>query len=151
MRSLQEWLDEYSESHQNHINKTIHWICIPAILLSVISLLAAIPHPFENRFLHWGTVFVLILIIYYTFLSLYLALGMLVLCIILLTITSVLEMVSLPLWLTASTIFVLAWTGQFYGHKIEGKKPSFFKDLNFLLIGPLWLLAYLYRRIGIRY
>ena len=62
---------------------------------------------------------------------------MLVLCIILLTITSVLEMVSLPLWLTASTIFVLAWTGQFYGHKIEGKKPSFFKDLNFLLIGPL--------------
>lgn len=34
-------------------------------------------------------------------------------------------------------IFVIAWIGQFYGHKIEGKKPSFFKDLQFLLIGPV--------------
>jgi uncharacterized membrane protein YGL010W len=34
----------------------------------------------------------------------------------------------------------LAWIGQFYGHKIEGKKPSFLKDLEFLLIGPLWVI-----------
>ena len=48
-------------------------------------------------------------------------------------------------------LFVAAWIGQFIGHRIEGKKPSFFKDILFLLVGPLWILAFLYRRLGIRY
>jgi uncharacterized membrane protein YGL010W len=41
--------------------------------------------------------------------------------------------------------------GQFIGHKIEGKKPSFFKDILFLLIGPLWLLSFIYKKVGISY
>jgi uncharacterized membrane protein YGL010W len=49
------------------------------------------------------------------------------------------------------TVFVLAWIGQFIGHKIEGKKPSFFDDLRYLLIGPLFVLAVLYRRLKIAY
>ncbi|HSE83441.1 MAG TPA: Mpo1-like protein [Thermodesulfobacteriota bacterium] len=151
MQSVQEWLDEYAESHQNPTNKAIHWVCIPAILLSVVSLLATIPDPFVSDFLHWGTISLLFLITYYALLSWYLAVGMLVMSVLLLIGTYILEILPLPLWLSATIIFVLAWIGQFYGHKVEGKKPSFFKDLNFLLIGPLWLLAYLYRRIGIRY
>lgn len=56
---------------------------------------------------------------------------------------------SWPIWQFALTLFVLAWAGQFWGHKVEGKKPSFFKDIQFLLIGPAWLLSFLYRRFGI--
>src|SRR5262249_2722390 len=48
-------------------------------------------------------------------------------------------------------VFVAAWIAQFVGHSIEGRKPSFFEDLQFLLIGPLWLLADGYRRVGTRY
>jgi uncharacterized membrane protein YGL010W len=48
-------------------------------------------------------------------------------------------------------VFVLAWIGQFIGHKIEGAKPSFFEDLKFLLVGPAWLLGFVYRRLGIDY
>jgi len=48
-------------------------------------------------------------------------------------------------------IFLVAWVGQFYGHRIEGKKPSFLKDLQFLMIGPAWLLHFIYRKAGIRY
>jgi uncharacterized membrane protein YGL010W len=58
---------------------------------------------------------------------------------------------SIPLWQICVAIFVLAWIGQFIGHAIEGKRPSFFKDLQFLMIGPMWLLALVYRRLGIRY
>ena len=57
----------------------------------------------------------------------------------------------MPLWASSLAIFVIAWVGQFIGHKIEGKKPSFFEDLQFLMIGPLWLLGHLYRKFGIRY
>jgi uncharacterized membrane protein YGL010W len=56
-----------------------------------------------------------------------------------------------PLWATCLVIFVAAWIGQFIGHAFEGKRPSFTKDLQFLLIGPLWLLGHLYRRVGIAY
>ena len=56
-----------------------------------------------------------------------------------------------PLWQICLVIFVVAWIGQFIGHALEGRRPSFFKDLQFLLIGPLWLLGFVYRRLGLRY
>ena len=62
-----------------------------------------------------------------------------------------LETLEYPLWKTSIIIFVFAWIGQFIGHKIEGKKPSFFKDIQFLLIGPLWLLSFVYKKLGIKY
>jgi uncharacterized membrane protein YGL010W len=48
-------------------------------------------------------------------------------------------------------VFAVAWIGQFVGHGIEGRKPSFLEDVKFLLIGPAWLLGDLYRRLGIAY
>ena len=55
------------------------------------------------------------------------------------------------LWQICLGVFIGAWIGQFIGHLVEGKRPAFFKDLQFLMIGPLWLLASIYRRLGIRY
>ena len=54
------------------------------------------------------------------------------------------------LFLIYISIFIIAWIGQFIGHKIEGKKPAFFKDLQFLLIGPLWLLSFIYNKLNIK-
>jgi len=51
----------------------------------------------------------------------------------------------------AIAVFVAAWVGQFVGHRIEGRKPSFVEDVRFLLVGPAWLLGDFYRRVGIRY
>ena len=48
-------------------------------------------------------------------------------------------------------IFVAAWIAQFVGHKIEGKKPSFFEDLRFLWVSPLYLLSKPFARLGIRW
>ena len=90
-------------------------------------------------------------LIYYLVLSPALALGVLVVFVALLAITSMLSQLSWPLWLTSIVIFAIAWIGQFIGHAVEGKRPSFFKDLQFLLIGPLWLLAAAYRRFSLRY
>jgi len=57
----------------------------------------------------------------------------------------------IPLWQSSMVLFVLAWIGQFIGHKIEGKKPSFLEDLQFLMIGPAWLIGYIYKKLKIRY
>lgn len=156
MRAIDALLDEYGESHQNKTNKTIHWICVPSIVLSLLGLFWAIPVPaaFENisPFVNWSTIFIALSWIYYIVLSPSLAMGMVPVVGGMTLINYLIWLqVGSWIWLVALIIFVLAWIGQFIGHNIEGKKPSFLKDVQFLLIGPLWLLSFIYRSVGINY
>ncbi|HEX3948470.1 MAG TPA: Mpo1-like protein [Steroidobacteraceae bacterium] len=156
MRTADQWLDEYGSSHRNSTNEALHWICVPAILWCVLGLLWLIPFPASIRgavpAANWATIVSLLAVSYYAFLSVPLALGILPLLALMLWSIGLLDGNALiPLWLICVTLFVLAWIGQFIGHAIEKKRPSFFKDLQFLLIGPMWLLANLYRRFGIRF
>lgn len=151
MKNVKTWLDQYGESHTNPINKTIHWVCIPLIVFSLLGLLASVPIPGATPFVHLGTVVCAAAIAYYFVLSPALAVGMIGVSAATLAVVAALSTSSVPLWAISLTVFVAAWIGQFVGHKIEGKKPSFFEDLQFLLIGPMWLLADLYRRVGIGY
>lgn len=155
MRSVGEWLGEYGASHENPTNKLLHWICVPLIVLTLFGLLWSIrvPDLFANLspWLNWATLLASAALLYYLALSPTLAAGVFVAFALLLLITHWLATLSWPLWLTAVSIFVVAWIGQFIGHAIEGKRPSFFKDLQFLLIGPLWLIAAAYRRLGLSY
>ena len=156
MRTVEQWFGEYGESHRNPRNELLHFICVPAIVLTVIGFLWSIPVPAAfteiSPWLNWATI----------------AIGAghrstTSAC------RSRWELARPSGWASsrtscvswtrwpgrcgspASSIFVVAWIGQFVGHAIEGKRPSFFKDLQFLLIGPLWLLGHLYRRLGISY
>jgi uncharacterized membrane protein YGL010W len=156
MRTANEWLNEYGESHHHPTNETLHWICVPVILWCVLGLLWTTPFPDSARsaipMANWATVVTLAAVIYYALLSVPLALGVLPLLLLMLWSISALSRNTVaPLWLICVVLFVLAWIGQFVGHAIEGKRPSFFKDVQFLMIGPLWLLANLYRRAGIRF
>jgi len=133
MKSITEWFDEYSESHQNPTNKQIHWLCVPAILFSIIGIIA-----------HFSTLLTALLLVltlvFYARLDLVLAVAMAALLVVMAWFIYTLP-VGVGFYIA---IFVIAWVGQFYGHKVEGKKPSFFKDLQFLLIGPVWCMdAYL--------
>jgi uncharacterized membrane protein YGL010W len=155
MRSADQWLDEYGSSHRNPTNEALHWICVPVILWCVLGLLWITPFPSAIHaavpLANWATLISLFAVIYYALLSVRLALGIAPLLALMLW---SIDMLSgngvVPLWLICVSLFVLAWIGQFIGHAIEKKRPSFFKDLQFLLIGPMWLLANLYRRFGIR-
>ena len=156
MRTIDVLLDEYGDSHQNVTNKIIHWICVPVIVWTVVALLWSIPFPFEVGSgivpLNWAVVALVLAQIYYFRLSRRLGLGLLLYNLLMLWITSMVEQASpWPLWLVAAAVFVLAWIGQFIGHVFEGKRPSFFKDLQFLLIGPAWLMSFVYRKLGYRY
>lgn len=155
---MQEWFDAYGESHRNPINKLVHWICVPAIFLSLIGLLSQLPFPSlvlggqtaGDPYQHWGSAVILIGLIFYFRTSAGMALGMLVVSAIVLFIVSRINLYEQAAWIYL-TVFVLAWIGQFIGHKVEGKKPSFLQDLKFLLIGPAWLLGFIYRKLGIPY
>lgn len=152
MPAITEWLSEYGESHQNQTNKLIHWICVPLIFFSVVGLLYGIKLPFFYRGHQLNVAMIVtgLVLLYYIRLSPSLAVGMLFFITLCLFVAHLIEQTGfMPLWLFCVIVFVLAWIGQFYGHKIEGKKPSFFKDLQFLMIGPAWLMSFIYRKLGI--
>ena len=155
MKTVHEWLNEYGESHTNKTNKLIHWICVPAIFFSITGLLYCIKLPIfltSNLRLNVAMIVLLFTTIYYLSLSIKLGIGMLIFGIICLVLCYLSEKyLSFPLWVFCIIIFIIAWIGQFYGHKVEGKKPSFFKDLQFFLIGPMWLMSFVYEKMGIAF
>jgi uncharacterized membrane protein YGL010W len=154
MRTVNQWLSEYGESHQNHTNKSIHWICVPAIFFSIVGLLYSIKLPWiiNDMSVNVAMILLLLITIYYLRLSVSLGIGMLLFGILCLALCFVIEKyIPYSLWLVCIIIFVLAWIGQFYGHNKEGKKPSFLKDIQFLLIGPMWLMSFIYKKMGISF
>ena len=153
-RPVDRWFSSYSGDHVNATNQLIHVFCVPAILWSVIALLWCVPVPgtwFGQGV--WAAFAMFAAWSYYFRLSRALGIGMLAIFIAILYsmrwLQAAIGLQQLA-WL-ALAVFAVAWVGQFIGHKIEGRKPSFFTDLTYLLIGPLWVLAKLYRKLGIAY
>ena len=158
MKTIHDWFKEYGESHQNKTNKLIHWICIPLIFWSIIALLSLIPQEIvflghDYNFIHWGTVVIIFGLFFYLKLSVNIFFGMLLFSIFVLLDVYLFSILfgKDGLMYFAILIFIISWILQFIGHKIEGQKPSFFEDLQFLLIGPAWLLSFIYKKLGIRY
>ncbi len=155
MRTVNQWLDEYGESHRNETNKLIHWICVPSIFFSITGLLYSIKLPFQltgNLQFNVAMIVLLLAVIYYFTLSISLGFGMLLFGFLCLALCYLIEnYFPVSLWVFCLAVFIVAWVGQFYGHKVEGKKPSFLKDVQFLLIGPMWLMSFIYRKMGVKY
>jgi uncharacterized membrane protein YGL010W len=147
-------LAEYSADHQNPFNRLMHSICVPLIAIALIGLLWAIPIPEAmaavSPWVNLGTVALVGLTVYYLLLAPRLGFGMLLAALLVVPILASADRLPGPLWLAALLVFTLGWIGQFIGHFVEGRRPSFFRDLRFLLIGPLWVLAKLYAALGIR-
>ena len=155
MKNLESWLEAYGKSHQNKINKFIHWICVPAIFFSILSLLSLVDIPFLHPYLptalsNIASVFILLALLFYIRLSITMAIGIALFTLLCFKGISLLNTTDYKFWISLA-IFIIAWIVQFIGHKIEGAKPSFFEDIKFLLIGPAWLLSFIYQKLGIKY
>ncbi|WP_397408170.1 DUF962 domain-containing protein [Polaromonas sp.] len=140
-RQVDRLLAHYGESHQNPTNELIHFIAIPLIMLSLLGMMFAL-HPWV------AYLFVAASMVYYLRLSLVFLGTMVLWSAILLALVHAMGARVLP-WSLA--IFVGAWILQFVGHKLEGKKPSFFEDIQYLWVGPLFVLSKLFGKLGIRW
>jgi uncharacterized membrane protein YGL010W len=141
VRKVDELFLRYGESHRHPANEAIHWICVPLITWSVLAALWVLSPAVAY-------VGIGLAVAFYAWLSVQIAVGMLALFALMVYPLTILG--SNTLWVAAA-VFVLAWIGQFIGHAIEGRKPSFLEDVKFLLVGPAWLLHFIYRRVGIAY
>lgn len=152
MKTLDHWFADYAVSHQNKTNKAIHYICVPAIFFSIVGLLMSIPPGFLQDIFrsevplleNWAVPVLILVMFFYLRLSVVMAIKVLIFAALCIVGNYYISLVA-PLWLVSLVIFAVAWVGQFYGHKVEGKKPSFLKDLQFLLIGPAWVIDNIFK------
>lgn len=157
MRKIDLLFAEYSESHRNSTNKLIHWICVPLIFWTILGFISLIPSK-SICFIYIGCISYVSLVAMALVTLFYMRLSVLI-SIVMLIIMVIMESFAYGInirfrgnsWMVYLSIFIITWILQFVGHKIEGKKPSFLKDLQFLLIGPIWLLSFILKKLGIRY
>lgn len=154
MKEVDQLFAKYSESHQNKINKFIHWFAVPSIVFSLLGLLWSIPFPtlpYFDGYINWASFMIAFALYYYYQLSPSLSYAMVIVTFAFAYIIVLLEKAGISVWQFSLILFIIAWIFQFIGHKIEGKKPSFLDDIKFLLIGPLWLMHFIYKKVGIPY
>ncbi len=148
MKKVEDWLSEYGESHRHPTNRIIHKFCVPLIVYTLIAMLWALPFPLitPSPLINWAGILTLIALVFYFSLGfrpgIFMALFILPLFIFLKMIGT--EQAPI-IFQISGVLFIIAWIFQFIGHKIEGKRPSFLKDLFFLLIGPLWVFRPLWK------
>ena len=145
MRSFEQWMDEYGVDHTHPTNKLIHKFCVPLIMFSIIGILWSLP---RWNSINWAFVLIIPALLFYV------SLKKMVMLILMIIQTLLMCWISSGLYgqgvllQVSITVFVFAWIGQFIGHKIEGRKPSFLQDISFLLIGPLWVNRFLLKKLG---
>ena len=156
MRSLEQFLSDYGDSHQNPVNQWVHIVCVPAIFFSTLGLLWLVPVGqwlgLSGQLGSWVNGATLLGVLSgLVYLKLSFKAFLLMVVWFALSVWGVLAIVAAGwslLWISVAT-FVAAWAVQVWGHKVEGKKPSFVDDLIFLLIGPIFVSIELAAKLGL--
>lgn len=153
MSETDQWLSDYGDSHSDIANPGIYWLSVPILVLATVGMLWSLPVPAEfasiSPVLNWGSAFLMVAVVYYFIISISLAIGML---------PFVAGVVTLQVWVidspwslawVSSGVFLLSLAGLYLGHYGRGGIKAVFRDIQLMMIAPAWLLANLYRRLGI--
>jgi uncharacterized membrane protein YGL010W len=140
-RRVDQLLAHYAQSHRHPVNESIHLVAIPLIMLSLLGLLFAV-HPW----LAYG--FVAASMVYYLRLS---GVFLASMALVSLAMLGLVHAMGEHLLASSCAIFAAGWTAQFVGHRLEGRKPSFLEDLQYLWVGPIFVVSKLFLKLGIRW
>lgn len=152
-RPVDRFFAAYSADHRDATNQLLHVLCVPAIVWSLLVLVHCIPLGEGAPTGLLAAVLAVVAVVFWCWLSLRLGLGAgVVMALSFWSVAALHAAVgTAALALIGAGVFVVAWVGQFVGHHIEGRRPSFFTDLVYLMIGPVWVLAKAYRKASLTY
>ena len=139
MTPIQDLFKEYEQTHRHPVNQMFHMICIPFLVWSVLGVLWSFKISYGGL-INGATIVVPLAILYYSTFSRQLAFILFLVGAVMLTFCAYFDRHSL-LVLLSIIVFFLSWTGQLVGYHFEGMRPTFFRDLQFLLIAPIWIMA----------
>lgn len=149
MKNIEEQMSFYAAYHQDARNKATHFIGVPAIILSLFIPLAWIRFDAGGVTITAAMIFAAVVVLYYFFLDVPLALAMLV-------VTGVLVWLGQELaqtgttqgWIWFGVLFVGGWILQLVGHVFEGRKPALTDNLFQIFVAPIFLAAEVFFALG---
>ena len=152
-RPVDRFFEAYSADHRDATNQLLHVLCVPAIVWSLLALVYCVPLGEGAPTGLLAAVLAVVAVAFWCWLSLPLGIGAGVAMALSFWSVAALHAAlgSGGLAVVGAVVFVVAWVGQFIGHHIEGRRPSFFTDLVYLMIGPVWVLAKAYRKASLAY
>ena len=132
MKRVDDLLSDYGAHHRTRGNLVCHAFGVTLIVFGILSLLA------ESRLgpLTAGEILIAVVVLYYATLDVPLAGAML-------AAFAVLDLAARAVgdWQVGLAAFVIGWVFQAIGHAVyEKNRPAFFKNLQHLLVGPLFLV-----------
>lgn len=154
MTSADTWLEAYGRGPARLDAGILMWVCVPLSIFGLTGLLWSVPVPeiFSNAVvLNWGTVFLMATVVYYFIVSINLAFGALPFIVLDVAVVSWLDSLASPLWPVSAAMLLSAAAAQLISERLRGRSISVLRDLQYIMLGPLWLLAAIYRRLGIPY
>ena len=153
MAETDRWLSEYGDSHRDIVYPAIYWPSVLILVPGIAGMLWSLPIPQAftaiSPFLNWGSAFLMAALVYYFVISVPLAIGML---------PFMLSVASLGVLTAAADVsvagislgvVVVAVAGLYFGHHVSGGVRAVLRDIQLMMMGPIWLLSRLYRRLGI--
>jgi hypothetical protein len=155
MTPADDWLEQYGRGRIEADTDWLAWICVPLSVIGLTGLIWSLPVPESlsqsSDVLNWGTLFLMASVVYYFIVSINLAFGILPFIVADVAAVSWLENFDIPLWSASGVLLTLAISAQFLGEHLRGLQVHIVRDLQYLMLAPLWLLAAVYRRLGIPY
>jgi|SRR5690606_328230 len=153
MRETDRWLSDYGDSHRNISSPAIYWPAVLALVPGITGMLWSLPTPAAfseiSPLLNWGSAFLMASLVYYFIISLPLAIGMLPFILAVATLGLLLAEAEVSIAGISLGLVVVSLAGLYFGHHASGGIRSVLRDIQLMMIGPIWLLSRVYRRLGV--
>lgn len=153
MSETHRWLSDYGDTHRDISSPAIYWSAVLILVPGTVGMLWSLPIPQAfadiSPLLNWGSVFLMVSLVYYFIISLPLAIGMMPFLLAVAALVMVLSQSDVSVAGISLGMVVLALTGIYFGHHAGGGAGAVLRDVQLMMIGPVWLLSTLYRRLGI--
>ena len=152
---MDKWLSDFDANHRNIINASIYWPSTLLLLIGIVCLFSCLPIPHEfieiSPILNWGSLLLLVAIVYYCIISIPLAIGMLPFISIIFVLQVYLQNMTEYALIISILLTIASVVGICTGYYKEERLKLVLKDIQLVIIAPLWLLSLTYRRLGIPY
>jgi uncharacterized membrane protein YGL010W len=153
MSDTENWLTNYNNNHCRTGILVLHWCGVPLVIFGTVSILWSLPIPEAFRdispLLNWGITFLMAAEVYYFIISVSLAIGMLPLLFGTAMLVATFHLnVDSPVSLSIAILSV-GTAGVYLGKGSERSVCELARDLQLIMIAPIWLLSRLYRRLRI--
>lgn len=155
MTLADQWLQAYAKTRPGYRLTPLKWLSVVLLVVGLVCLLWSLPTPAafspSADVLNWGTLFVMAAIVYHFIVSIPLAIGALPFVVGVVAAVAWLDGLDTPLWLAGTAFLGLGLVGHGLEHLRHGRLPPLASELQLVMIAPLWLVAVVFRRLGIPY